>query len=396
MDMVDPGNRERSGGHWLLILGLGLAFWLVVGVVDSVWFYLLGSVKGTPPIWRKLVEPNLPYFLLAGLLTPPVVWVARRAGFGAEHRLRTAAIHFGCAILFTVAHVTFYRGVRSLQTEKPPLLSADFANSVQKHIAGVLDKELVMYLVIVGAVFVHDYYRRFREKEKTAAALELEQVRLRASLSQAQLEALKMQLQPHFLFNALHAISTLIMRGDSKAANQMLLRLSRFLRMTLDSTDAPVVPLAVELEFLDAYLKIQQERFDDRLRVDMDIGQNTLRAAVPNLVLQPLVENSIRHGIGADPGSGIIAIRTWAENDALHIQVRDNGVGLRDGDRTADGVGLGNVRARLEQLYPDAHSFTLAAIPSGGTAATIVIPYRLLQEEEAIRGHESGRGEPVS
>jgi LytS/YehU family sensor histidine kinase len=165
--------------------------------------------------------------------------------------------------------------------------------------------------------------------------------------------------------------------------------------MTLDSPDAPVVPLSVELEFLDAYLRIQKERFGDRLRVDVDIDNRTLSAAVPNLILQPLVENSIRHGIGSDPGTGIIAIRTWLEEGMLVVQVQDNGAGIADGDTTAEGVGLANIRARLAQLYPSAHAFTLGAGSTGGTIATITIPFQLVSAAESagVRGGDPGGGQ---
>jgi LytS/YehU family sensor histidine kinase len=256
---------------------------------------------------------------------------------------------------------------------------------VRGELASTLDKEIVFYVMIAGAVSAYDYYRRFKEKERAAAVLELEQARLQASLSEARLGALKMQLQPHFLFNAMHAISTLILRGDTKAANQMLQHLSSFLRMTLDSGDAPVVPLPVELEFLDAYLRIQRVRFGDRLQVAVEVAEDARDAIVPNLILQPLVENSIRHGIGSDPGQGTITIRAQRTKGQVLLQVLDNGPGLREEGTVAEGVGLSNIRARLEQLYPGAHRFTLERGAVGGTVATIVIPYRA--------ANAGGRGE---
>jgi signal transduction histidine kinase len=360
----------------LLASGLFALFWLLVGAIDSIWFYFLATMKGGPPSWQKIIIGNGPYWVAAAFLTPLVVWIARRLRVGVAPLWRIALIHLAGAIAFAAMHVALTRAVRSLFMDLP-IWGLDFVIKVRKVVASTLDKEILVYLVIVGAVYIHDYYRRYREKERAAAALVLEQARLRALLSQAQLEALKMQLQPHFLFNALHAISTLIMRGDAPAANKMLLHLSRFLRMTLDSSESAEVPLAVELDFLDAYLSIQKERFGDRLRIDMRIDDDTREAAVPSLILQPLVENSIRHGIGADPGRGTIRIESTREGDRLRLRVTDDGSGLGEEGPPSEGVGLANIRARLEQLYPDAHGFELGAAPGGGTEAVISLPFRV-------------------
>jgi sensor histidine kinase YesM len=362
--------------HHFLTFLFGLGFWLIVCLVDSTWYYFVALGKGPTPPWSQIVLWNLPYWLVVVVLTPAVVWLSRSAGFASGRRWRAIGIHAVGVLLFAIIHMSAYRMLRNIIAEKPAI-PPHFLLEIRKAISSVLDKEILLYLVIVIAVSAIDYYRRFREKERAAAALELEQARLKASLSEAQLDALKMQIQPHFLFNSLHAISTLILRGDAAAANQMLLHLSRFLRMTLDNTGSQEVPLAVELEFLEAYLRIQRVRFGDRLQIEMDIEEAALKASVPNLVLQPLAENAIRHGIGSDAASGTIAIRARVAGDSLSIQVQDDGTGLQGNSAPAEGVGLRNIRARLAQLYPGAHSFTLHEPPSGGTVATLTFPYRI-------------------
>ena len=365
----------------LLVAAGAMAVWLLVGALDTSWYVLLTTQEGKGPSWAEVFHWNLPYWISTGVLTIPILWLARRMPFTRGRRLRALAVHLPSMFLFAVLHIVSFRILRH-SSSLDPFSWADLRMVLVKFGAGVLDKEIFLYVSIAGAVYALEYYRRFRERERAAAALEVEQARLTASLSEARLGALQMQLQPHFLFNALHAISTLIMRGDAQAAHEMLLQLSRFLRMTLDRRGAPEVPLALELEFLDAYLRIQRARFGDRLQIEMDIRPEALRAAVPHLVLQPLVENSIRHGIGADPGRGRVTVRGAVSDGRLRLEVEDDGIGLR-GDRVRpEGVGLANIRARLQVLYPEQHRFQLEEAPRGGTRAVLTIPYRVMRGDD--------------
>lgn len=379
---MTTGSRKRAWRNMLLVLAGSLAVWVTICLIDSTWYYFTGLSKSPEPgksdvpPWQFIVQYNLPYWVATALLTVPVVLLTRRFPFGAGRNWRALGVHALCIIPFGLLHIGLFRFYNFMLKGGWEAVEAKLYFTVRGELSTTLDKEIVFYVMIVGAVSAYDYYRRFKEKERAAAALELEQARLQASLSEAKLGALKMQLQPHFLFNAMHAISTLILRGDTKAANQMLLHLSSFLRMTLDSGDTPVVPLPVELEFLDAYLRIQRVRFGDRLQVSFEIAGDAEDALVPNLILQPLVENSIRHGIGADPGQGVIAIRAHRRDGEIMLQVADNGPGVRNEGTVTEGVGLGNIRARLAQLYPEAHRFTLESGDGGGTIATVVIPYR--------------------
>ena len=184
-----------------------------------------------------------------------------------------------------------------------------------------------------------------------------------------------MQLNPHFLFNTLHAISSL-MHKDVDAADRMLTRLSDLLRHALESTNTQVVPLREELEFLQRYLEIEQTRFGLRLAVRFDIAPDTLEAEVPNLVLQPLVENAIRHGIEPLASAGQIELYARRETGMLLLQVRDNGKGLPPGSALEEGVGLANTRARLQQLYGAGHRLDAGNRPEGGFAVRITIPWR--------------------
>ena len=192
---------------------------------------------------------------------------------------------------------------------------------------------------------------------------QLRTVQLEAQLSQAQLHALKMQLHPHFLFNTLHSISALLNK-DPQASRKMITRLGDFLRLTLENSGAQEVTLQKEMEFLTCYLEIERIRFQDRLVTQMDLGEETLDAKVPNLILQPIVENAIRHAIAPRSTPGLIEIEAKQEGTKLRIQVRDNGPGISE-HRTSDsvftkGLGLTNTSTRLEQLYGAAHLFDLS------------------------------------
>lgn len=236
------------------------------------------------------------------------------------------------------------------------------------------------YSVILGVLHALTYHRTSREREEEAKHLLVEQARLKAHLVQAELGALKMQLQPHFLFNTLHAISTKVLQQETEEADRMITRLSAFLRLTLESTGKAEVPLASELEFLESYLAIQRVRFPERLRVKIDVDPGVLTALVPNLVLQPLVENAIRHGIEADPASGRISVSASRDGDDLVLEIADDGVGL-----SADpgvGVGISNIRARLAQLYGPRASVSLEGEPGLGTTATLRLPLKEASDRE--------------
>lgn len=238
------------------------------------------------------------------------------------------------------------------------------------------------YWVLVTVRQATHNYGRFREREIRASQLE-------AKLAQTQLEILKMQLHPHFLFNTLHAISTLIHK-DPDAADEMVAQLSDLLRMTLATIGIQEVTLQQELEFLQRYLEIQKARFQDRLEVILDIPAETLDVSVPNQVLQPIVENAIRHGIDARSGQGLIEIRARATDHMLELTVRDDGPGLRsdvrldvqaadDAPREGRGIGLANTRARLRELYGPASTLHLGNHPDGGAIVTLSLPLRRVE-----------------
>jgi len=223
-----------------------------------------------------------------------------------------------------------------------------------------------IYWVIVSLAHALRYYRHSRERERNAHELE-------GRLTAAKLEALRMQLHPHFLFNMLNAISTLVHR-DPNAADEMIANLSELLRATLDTTEQEI-PLRAEFEFLDRYLEIQRARFGERLQVEKRVDPALLNALVPTLILQPVVENAIRHGLEPRTGQGRLSLEATGEGGRLELVVRDNGAGLEGEAAPTRGIGIANTRARLLELYGNKASLTLANVPAGGCEVRIVLPY---------------------
>jgi LytS/YehU family sensor histidine kinase len=228
----------------------------------------------------------------------------------------------------------------------------------------------LLYAVTVILYYALEYYYAFHSRELRASQLETMVVR-------AQLEALRNQLQPHFLFNTLHTISAL-MSKDVPAARRMMTRFSDLLRLTLDQPEQHEVPLGVELRFLDQYLDLQRMRFGDRLHTQVSAEPETLDCLVPRLILQPVVENALTHGIGRRAGIGHLDVSARQDGSMLHLSVDDDGAGFDAGDDELlrEGVGLRNTRARLLHLYGDAASLDLVDVPTGGVSVRIAIPVR--------------------
>jgi len=223
--------------------------------------------------------------------------------------------------------------------------------------------QLLVFCAVLAAGYAREYFLRDQDRQREAGALH-------AQLADARLEALRAQINPHFLFNTLNAVAALVER-DPAGARRMIARLSELLRYTIDSRGSATVPLREELEFLERYIEIMEIRFQGRLRASTKIDAGALDAPVPSLILQPIVENALEHGASRAAGDGKIEIEAHRDGGRLVLSVRDNGPGVREGE---GGIGLSNTRARLEQLYGSAASLTLASAPDGGAIAIITIP----------------------
>src|SRR5215468_2363575 len=350
---------ERRWARWILIFGV----WTLLGALSAVRVMVTYAYSGNIVTWRRALVIALADWYVWALLAPAIAWLARRFAIERRSWLRSLLVHLPASLFFSIIKMVIE--FRLLQWLDPA--------SAQRYPVLQFPSTLFTYYAILGAIYALDYYGKYRAHELKASQFQ-------AQLAQAQLQALKMQLHPHFLFNTLHAISSL-MRRDVEAAERMITRLSDLLRLTLENVGAQETPLRQELEFLERYLEIEQTRFRDRLQVKMEIEPETLDARAPNLILQPLVENAIRHGIAPRAAAGLVEIRARRSGDKLELQVRDNGVGLPTDHREPikEGVGLANTRARLEQLYGAAYRFELNNVDGGGLIVSLTIPFRAEQ-----------------
>lgn len=320
--------------------------------------------------WHNIVIAEMGFAYCWAALTPLTLWLARRFPFERGQLGRSLTTHVFASLI--IGFLT--RAFRDLIFVYL-VLDPNPGISISKlFFNGYLffDYGSMIYWLILLVSFAFNYHRRYREGEVKASRLE-------AQLAHAQLEALKMQLHPHFLFNTLHSISALVHK-DPNAADKMIARLGDFLRLTLDSAGAQEVSLQQELEFLKSYLDIERIRFKDRLTVHMEIEQQVLNARLPNLILQPIVENAIRHGISPRTEPGHIEIEARRFNGTLQVQVTDNGPGLSSNGNTGrilkEGVGLSNTQARLQQLYGMQQRLDLANTTKGGLTVTLEIPFK--------------------
>ena len=313
-----------------------------------------------------LLALNITYWYAWAVLVPGMLWMARRYRFGRHTWKRAAAMHVGGVIVFTLAHAALTVTCRLLIMKALAGRDVSWWMYFQELFFLNFDWEMMTYWAVVGMSHALDFHRESQDRELTAAEL-------RTRLAEANLQALQRQLHPHFLFNTLNTISALMHR-DTEAADSMLERLSDLLRLTLDRVGTQHVSLNDELDFLRKYLEIEKTRFGERLQVHIEVELDTLDAAVPNLVLQPLVENALRHGIGPKIGGGRVDISARRDGGDLWLEVRDNGVGLSE-DAFHKGVGLTNTRSRLQHLYGDRHRFECNAPPGGGLLVIVVIPF---------------------
>ena len=379
---MDQAHTARPRLIFLVATGLGC----LSAIQASQAFALLGEA---PRPFVTLLGLNLGYWYAWALLTPLVLWLARRFPLDRERWKRSLPVHVLAVLLVTYAHVVLAESstvqVMSL-TGQAMNVRFPFWERIQRNYVMSFDWEMATYWAIIGFSHAAAYYRQAQDRTLRASQLE-------TRLAEAQLQALQRQLHPHFLFNTLNAISALMHR-DVEAADQMLSRLSDLLRMALDLRGTQEVSLKEELEFLAKYLEIEQARFGDRLTVHFDVDPSTLDARVPNLLLQPLVENSVRHAVAARVESGRIEVRARRAGDRLELQVADNGPGLQNGrlPLAGKGVGLANTRMRLEHLYGAAQTLRFSEPPGGGLAVTVSMQFRADEPAEPVDDLEDIKG----
>ncbi|HEX9936821.1 MAG TPA: histidine kinase [Longimicrobium sp.] len=345
--------------EWLAVA----AVWTLVGILAACQTGLAHVYAGEPVQWGRLIVSYLADWYTCALFTPVIVWMVRRWPPERLGWWRSVAAYAPSLAAMVVLKYVVYLPLRGAITAGP-------VPTLAQQLAGGFFFEYIALASVLGMALALHYYRSVRARERQAAELE-------ALLARAQLHALAGQLRPHFLFNALHGVSTLMHR-DVDAADEMLSELSALLRSTLERDGVHEVPLHEEMATVRHYVQIMRVRFGDRLTVAEEIDPSARDALVPPLMLQPLVENAVEHGIARDRGAGHIWIRARADGDGCTITVADDGPGLLGGSDAAvrEGVGLSNTRRRLRQLYGDAATLTLQTVGGRGTDVTLRLPFR--------------------
>jgi two-component system LytT family sensor kinase len=348
--------------------------WTVLGLFYFSQGLTQRLVSHDPTPWWHYLVAWLSGVYIWALLTPAILFLGRR--FSIDHRpWLPAALHLLLGAGFSVFELSLESALYSRLNLFPGVMK-DFRGAFAHLLPLGFHGGVLQYWMVLGVQWGVLYYHRYQERSRELLTFELRASELQSQLMSARLNALKMQLQPHFLFNTLNAITVLVRQQKSKDAEQMLGHLSDLLRGVLEDVDAQEVSLRRELEYLQLYLAIEQVRFRDRLRVEISADPETQEASVPQFILQPIVENAIRHGIGRSSSAGRIVISASKNNGTMKLRVEDDGPGLSPNDSSKDhGVGLANTRARLQQLYGDDARLEIEDCGQDGVVVTMTIPF---------------------
>ncbi len=363
------GNRRIA--RKLAIVATVLGLWGALVLLFAAPLALTSSAS-----WRQTVSFGASFWALWLLFLPVVAWLSLRLPIERKKLFRNVSLHLLACLLVVGANRATFRAVEKVypRAQRPARPGPPAAFGVFLGLRAGLD--VLVYWSLVGVCQAITHFRRSQEREQRAAELE-------ARLTSAKLQALRMQINPHFLFNTLNSIAALVY-VNPRAADEMLGDLSELLRRSLDSMEEQEITLAQELEFIGAYISIEQKRFGERLRVEQSVPDELMKALVPALILQPLVENAIRHGIEPRRGPGLISIEARQEDKHLHLIVRDNGRASPGADLNSSaqrgvgrGIGLANTQARLQGLYGRDQSFSLGKAEPQGCRVDIHLPFHL-------------------
>jgi two-component system, LytTR family, sensor kinase len=359
MSVDDPGrtaDRPLPRRIWLLIA----AACIVPAALDALQTYFQARLSGEPVRWQALVFQGTEWLFL-GALTPITYYLGQRVPLRRDRWKRALAVHLAGAALLCVAWA-------SLGVALGYALGRYPAGNYVSWVLTTIPWSVFMYFTVLGCVHAFTYFFEARDREAHAS-------RLAAQLAQARLDALRMQLQPHFLFNSLNAITVLVREQNTAAAARMLELLGDVLRQVLRADPSHERRLDDELLFLERYLAIEEVRFSDRLHVTWRIDDDARSALVPEFVMQPLVENAIKHGLARRADAGLVIIAARIAGETLELSVEDDGPGMTSA-QLIEGVGLSNTRERLRTMYGDRTSMRIEAPPDGGTRVVLSMPFR--------------------
>lgn len=382
MDPIDRSDPALDALPWRTASLVGAGACAVIGVLEVAKDYVMLQIQGTERPMLAVLRDQALWWVLWMALMPAVIWLAQTFRVDRSRWVQNAAVHTAVAVVLSVGHIIVF-GAAYYAAVGPTTWGPTMAGQISVFMTRHLATDIIIYGGAISVYYAVEYFTRFRRLALAAAQMESRAARLQLSLAEARIHALRMELNPHFLFNALNAVAGLVRRREHDGAIDMLARLSDLLRTTLDRDMPAEIPLSDELVYLGRFLDIELVRFGDRLRVTWDIDPDVRTALVPPLILQPLVENALRHGIARRPGPA--SLRIAARRSGLHLElvVRDSGEGLgpNDGSEAREGIGLSNTRARLAELYGDgAATLDVADAPGGGVRARVLVPFHTAQQ----------------
>lgn len=364
----------------LLLLG----FWFVLGAMETAKEFATARLQQADRTLADAIMVNFPWWLFWAFGTLAVIHLARRWPLDRDRPLAAAAGHTVAALLIAALHMTFVGLLNWLAVARGGTSAgADLWVQIRYWIQAYIVLDFFVYWMVLGAYHALLYHQRYLHGSLREAEARTRAMRLEAAAVSAHLRALQMELNPHFLFNSLNAVSGLVDQGRNTEATTVIARLARLLRLTLNRGQERHIELAREIEYVQLYLAMEQVRFGPRLHFEILIDDSVTGALVPPMILQPLVENAIRHGASRVPGSALVRVTARSDGPTLHLSVSDDGpgVGTMAGERT----GLGNVRERLITLYGSSASLTLAAgAGDRGVAAEIRMPLVLAEAAHSV------------
>lgn len=387
---MNPTSGERGIARKVALAAAALGLWGALVLLFSAPLALT-----SPITWQEAARFGASFWALWLLFLPMVAWLSFRFPIERTRLLRNASLHLLACVLIVGASKVALRAADEIIYPRPPRSESSGGTpgarrqmrsppgSFRPFLALRAGLDVLVYWSLVGVCQGMRNFRISQERERRAAELE-------ARLTSAKLQALRMQINPHFLFNTLNSIAALVYINP-RAADEMLGDLSELLRRSLDSMEEQEIPLAQELDFIGAYIRIEQKRFGERLRVEQNIPDELMKALVPALILQPLVENAIRHGIEPRRGPGFISIEARQEGERMHLVVRDDGRGWPGEDRKdsgRQGIGLANTKARLKELYRENQSFSVGRAEPQGCRVDIHLPLHLEAAQVSSVSHE--------
>lgn len=367
-DSPEALHRQR----WRLAVIAGAT---IIGLAESSKAYVSYRLTGHPVDVGFVLIENMPWWYLWAALIPVVIWLVRRFPLEGPARWRSVVVHLPASVAVASVHLFLFSLIHYPAIARGGL-DASFEAQEARFYNSFLFNEILTFWTIVLGYYVFVNYRRYRESALETARAEARAARLEIGRIEASLNALRMELNPHFLFNTLNSIAGLVRQSKTTEAVEMLARLGELLRISLDQGDDQTVSLGAELRFLQIYLALEQIRYQDRLTIEFHVSEDCLETQVPTLILQPLVENAIHHGFASMPGPGTITIEAHHEGDELILEVADTGKGISPliGGTMREGVGLSNTRARLRVLYRHRGHLELANRPGGGARVRVILP----------------------